>query len=175
MTFSLAIIIIFLTETLEEKREKRQEQLLIFPSLRLGKHEIGGASCKGGGERSHKEACPCVSPAALLGMAAEGNRFYCSVALPKSISYFRTGGRWVSKDAYRSNAGDRSEVAGPHQRSWGLPTVLSLPSPHSIPQHCQPQESPAPPLTRVGSAYSCFSPKAQRPWWEVITIFIRRK
>lgn len=67
--FPRATIIIILTDTLAEKREKKQEQLLIFLSLRLRKHERGGASRREGGDRSHKDACPHLALAALLGMA----------------------------------------------------------------------------------------------------------
>lgn len=58
-----------MTDTLAEKREKKQEQLLIFLSLRLGKHKRGGASCREGGDRSQKDACSHLALAALLGMA----------------------------------------------------------------------------------------------------------
>lgn len=53
----------------------------------------------------------------LLGMAAQGNHFVL-LALKKWISCFRNRARWVSREAERGNCGD--EVAGPHQRSWGL-------------------------------------------------------
>lgn len=95
---------------------------MILLSLRLGKHEIGGASHREGGERSHKEPCPCLSLVALLGMAAKGDRFLCSVALQKWISYSRNGGRWISKQPYRSNSSDGDKVGGLRQGSWGLPS-----------------------------------------------------